>query len=77
MLPEGSRKAESRGPQGWSMGSEHFGAGCSHLLEDRVEIVDTEHDHWQNALGEQFLQGVAVGLGPARGGSDSTIPRPG
>src|ERR1700733_7002939 len=43
----------------------HLGAGCPHLLEDPVEVVDTEHDHRQNALGEQFLQGVAVGLGPA------------
>src|ERR1700683_2802654 len=43
----------------------HLGAGCPHLLEERVEVVDTEHDHRQDALGEQFLQGVAVGLGPA------------
>jgi hypothetical protein len=66
MLPEGSRNAQSRGPQGWSMGSCSTSApDAPHLLEGRVEIVGAEDDHRQDSLAEQFLQGVAVGLGSA------------
>src|SRR5450755_2316334 len=45
---------------------QHLGAGGPHLLEGRAEIAGAEDDHRQDALGEQFLQGIAVGLGPAR-----------
>jgi hypothetical protein len=44
---------------------QHLGAGCPDPLEGPVEIVDTEDGHGQDALGQQFLHGVAVGLGPA------------
>jgi NAD(P)-dependent dehydrogenase (short-subunit alcohol dehydrogenase family) len=44
---------------------QHLGAGCPEVLEGRAEIARLEDDHREHALGEQLLQGVPVGLGPA------------
>ena len=63
MLPDGSRKAQSRGPQRLVDGLlEHLGAGRADGLERGVEVVGAEHEHGQDALGEQLLERVAVGL---------------
>lgn len=44
---------------------EDLGAGGPELLKGGVEIVRGEYEHGHDALGDQFLDGVSVGLGAA------------
>ena len=66
MLPDGSRNAQSRGPQPWSVGSWRTSApdACT-VSKRRVHVVGGEDEHRQDALGEQLRDDVAVGLRPA------------
>ena len=62
-LPDGSRNAQSRAPQGWSVGSCSTSApDARDLLERRVEVVGAEDRGLQRALGHQRQQRVALGL---------------
>ena len=61
-LPDGSRTAQSRVPQGWSVGSCTISAPAgAQLLEGGVEVVGVEVDAVQGALGEEGGERVAVG----------------
>ena len=70
MLPAGSRKAQSRTPYGWSIGSCRTSAPTAHALEGRVAVVGGEHDAAQHALGQQFGHRLLVGAARCSG------PRP-
>ncbi len=74
-MDRGTRSRAAPRADQWVL--QHLGARGLHVLKGRVEIVDTEYGHRQNALGKQFLQGVAVGGNRPACSSESTISRPG
>ncbi len=79
MLPEGSRKAASRGPQrlvGRLL--DHLGAARGGLRERRVEVVGREHPRAERALDHELLERLAVRRRAARlrvGQHDLGAPR--
>ena len=66
MLPAGSRKAQSRTPYGWSVGSWTTSASpaCS-LLEGAVEVGGGQVDAGVGALGHHLGDGAALVVGDA------------
>ena len=66
MLPVGSRKAQSRTPHGWSVGSWTTSASLAcELVEGGVEVVGGQGDAGVGALGDQLEDGPALLVGDA------------
>ena len=69
MLPAGSRKAQSRTPYGWSVGSWTTSASpASSFVEGAVEVLGGQVDAEVAALGHHLEDGAALVVGEAGGG---------